>query len=144
MKTPQQIRNEVKKGCGDKYIGLGLECGNKRSFNNERIYYCPICLAKLSILTEYDKSIKEKIERLKYKVENEKWDYDDKYVSVDIQRSKVIEWINKEFSQLEDDEVKTYKGLPWTKLDNAIKSKEKDLCKECRNISKLEDDEVGK
>jgi hypothetical protein len=63
MRTPQQIRNEVKKGCGDKYIGLGLECGNKRSFNNERIYYCPICLAKLSILTEYDKAMKEMIKR---------------------------------------------------------------------------------
>jgi hypothetical protein len=66
--TPQQIKNEVEKGCGKYIRGNKLlidrdwehdnyTCGVKR--------LCPSCLAKLSILTEYDKSIKEMILNLK-------------------------------------------------------------------------------
>ena len=62
MKTPQQIKNEVEKGCG-KYIGTWktsqkIICG---CYTN-MLELCPKCQAKLSILTEYDKSIKEMIE----------------------------------------------------------------------------------
>ena len=58
MKTPQQIKNEVEKGCG-KYIGTWktsqkIICG---CYTN-MLELCPKCQAKLSILTEYDKSIK--------------------------------------------------------------------------------------
>ena len=64
MKTPQQIRNEVEKGCG-KYIGTWktsqkIICG---CYTN-MLELCPKCQAKLSILTEYDKAIKEMIEDL--------------------------------------------------------------------------------
>lgn len=71
MKTPQQIKNEVEKeieelikGCGEPYgideidltcyeDNLCDECENKLA----------CCRDKLSILTEYDKSIKEMIEK---------------------------------------------------------------------------------
>ena len=64
MKTPQQIKNEVEKGCG-KYIGTWktsqkIICG---CYTN-MLELCPSCQAKLSILTEYDKAIKEMIEDL--------------------------------------------------------------------------------
>ena len=74
MKTPQQIRNEVekekerinikeelRKGCGKKitYPNYHLYCGDSNSL---RQVFCPKCKAQLSILTEYDKSIKEMIE----------------------------------------------------------------------------------
>lgn len=58
-KTPQQIRNEVEKGCGELW-GVDNRCGEH--LGDGSIDYCPSCLAKLSILTEYDKSIKEMIE----------------------------------------------------------------------------------
>jgi hypothetical protein len=62
----------VEKGCG-KYIGnvvrlsflIDYKCGDliwDEVKNIKEIKYCPSCLAKLSILTEYDKSIKEMIE----------------------------------------------------------------------------------
>ena len=67
MKTPQQIRNEVEKGCGV-CIEWGLdgqvirECGDIDDYGE--VEWCPQCSAKLSILTEYDKSIKEMIEKV--------------------------------------------------------------------------------
>jgi hypothetical protein len=57
-KTPQQIKNEVEKGCGMKFDENRYYCTGEGGFT------CPSCLAKLSILTEYDKSIKEIIDRL--------------------------------------------------------------------------------
>ena len=72
-KTPQQIRNEVEKGCGedlkrkvfegntDLYCGLEVFISEKVGLKR---VYCDKCKAKLSILTEYDKSIKEMIEEL--------------------------------------------------------------------------------
>lgn len=67
MKTPQQIKEEVEKGCGI-YDMINPEfersCGDIL-FNNT-IFYCPICKAKLSILVEYDKAIKEIIESLDF------------------------------------------------------------------------------
>ena len=67
MKTPQQIKNEVEKGCG-KYIGTWktsqkIICG---CYTN-MLELCPSCQAKLSILTEYDKAIKEMILKMKSK-----------------------------------------------------------------------------
>ena len=70
MKTPQQIRNEVEKGCGKvtNWYELKRLCGTFEDLkHSEHIILCPSCQAKLSILTEYDKSIKEMIERLKDK-----------------------------------------------------------------------------
>jgi len=66
MKTPQQIKNEVEKGCGEYYentanFGLREYCG----LYDGEIKLCPNCGAKLSILTEYDKAIKEMIELFK-------------------------------------------------------------------------------
>jgi len=61
--TPQQIRNEVEKGCGKKFRWKGFYCGAKYPNKNE-LMFCPTCQAKLSILTEYDKSIKEIIEKI--------------------------------------------------------------------------------
>ena len=65
MKTPQQIRNEVEKGCGKvtNWYELKRLCGTFEDLkHSEHIILCPSCQAKLSILTEYDKSIKEMIE----------------------------------------------------------------------------------
>jgi len=66
MKTPQQIRNEVEKGCGEIFVDEnGNDAPCKLLYCNRTIpepHLCPSCLAKLSILTEYDKSIKEMIE----------------------------------------------------------------------------------
>ena len=78
MKTPQQIRNEVEKGCGiflyedefgdkDDLFNHDVNCGTYLVRDN-KLVLCPSCLAKLSILTEYDKSIKEMIEELQKKV----------------------------------------------------------------------------
>jgi len=68
MKTPQQIRNEVEKGCGEIFVDEnGNDAPCKLLYCNRTIpepHLCPSCLAKLSILTEYDKSIKEMIEDL--------------------------------------------------------------------------------
>ena len=72
MKTPQQIRNEVEKGCGiflyedefgdkDDLFNHDVNCGTYLVRDN-KLVLCPSCQAKLSILTEYDKSIKEMIE----------------------------------------------------------------------------------
>ncbi len=69
MKTPQQIKNEVEKGCGewfdeefDDCLQSRWICGKK--YLNYKTDLCPKCKAKLSILTEYDKSIKEMIEEV--------------------------------------------------------------------------------
>jgi hypothetical protein len=65
MKTPQQIRNEVEKGCGKvtNWYELKRLCGTFEDLkHSEHTILCPSCQAKLSILTEYDKSIKEMIE----------------------------------------------------------------------------------
>jgi hypothetical protein len=83
MKTPQQIRNEVEKeiedlrqGCGNKIedneefdLDCGEEIDNPNSESGCSFLLCEECKeklikaeAKLSILTEYDKSIKEMIE----------------------------------------------------------------------------------
>ena len=67
MKTPQQIRNEVEKGCGKvtNWYELKRLCGTFEDLkHSEHIILCPSCQAKLSILTEYDKAIKEMIEDL--------------------------------------------------------------------------------
>jgi len=84
MKTPQQIKSEVEKGCGKAgKIFKGVkgqywyaDCGKPYLWerdNGKNIplnkYLCPSCLAKLSILTEYDKSIKEMIENLKLDID---------------------------------------------------------------------------
>ena len=64
-KTPQQIKNEVEKGCGKvtNWYELKRLCGTFEDLkHSEHIILCPSCQAKLSILTEYDKSIKEMIE----------------------------------------------------------------------------------
>jgi hypothetical protein len=46
MKTPQQIRNEVEKGCGEKNIfNSGFNCGEMGNFGE--IVYCSSCQAKL-------------------------------------------------------------------------------------------------
>ena len=74
MKTPQQIRNEVEKGCGiflyedefgdkDDLFNHDVNCGTYLVRDN-KLVLCPSCQAKLSILTEYDKAIKEMIEDL--------------------------------------------------------------------------------
>lgn len=62
MKTPQQIINEVEKGCGKLFKPeyFGITCG-ERSPLTGNIMLCGGCENKLSILTEYDKSIKEMI-----------------------------------------------------------------------------------
>ena len=62
--TPQQIKNEVEKGCGKYIIGSKVLIGRDWEHDNytcgvKRL--CPSCLAKLSILTEYNESIKEMI-----------------------------------------------------------------------------------
>ena len=73
-KTPQQIKNEVEKGCGiflyedefgdkDDLFNHDVNCGTYLVRDN-KLVLCPSCQAKLSILTEYDKSIKEMIEDL--------------------------------------------------------------------------------
>jgi hypothetical protein len=87
MKTPQQIRNEVEKGCGEEIVTIGtttyedeyedeeantIYCGD---YNNE---LCPKCKAQLSILTEYDKSIKKMIENLDMGVRDD-WNIPEKY-----------------------------------------------------------------
>jgi hypothetical protein len=67
MKTPQQIKNEVEKGCGKvtNWYELKRLCGTFEDLkHSEHTILCPSCLAKLSILTEYDKSIKEMILKL--------------------------------------------------------------------------------
>ena len=64
MKTPQQIRNEVEKGCGKvtNWYELKRLCGTFEDLkHSEHIILCPSCQAKLSILTEYDKAMKEEI-----------------------------------------------------------------------------------
>ena len=72
MKTPQQIKNEVEKGCG-KIESIGLityKCGfsivSDSPNGKERVYRCFACRSKTpsQILTEYDKSIKEMIEEI--------------------------------------------------------------------------------
>ncbi len=73
-KTPQQIRNEVEKGCGKL---IPLEENNPNSWKvtcgawiNDKIRLCSSCLIKLSILTEYDKSIKEMIENFRQELKH--------------------------------------------------------------------------
>jgi len=61
-KTPQQIRNEVEKGCGVTFGDCYYEDMNPRECGKDKLHYCEDCRAKLSILTEYDKAIKEMIE----------------------------------------------------------------------------------
>ena len=79
MKTPQQIKNEVEKGCGKKCegcleghgYGKLFKCGEHYGFAGIDDYgfeLCPSCQAKLSILTEYDKSIKEMIESFRKEI----------------------------------------------------------------------------
>ena len=105
--TPQQIKNEVEKGCRErgKFDGHGFWiCGLTQI--DSGTYYCPVCSAKLSILTEYDKSIKEMIERLRESVwlVNSSNDRTLELIYPDINnliREKIDEFISK----LEDDEV---------------------------------------
>jgi len=72
MKTLSEIKEELKKGCGKwTYSGTDraiddFECGNNNN-HKEINKLCPLCKAKLSILTEYDKAIKEMIEDLQIK-----------------------------------------------------------------------------
>lgn len=74
-KTPQQIKNEVEKGCGERFVKWDngywyFICGGISKTNKftgdevtiNPIPYCDKCQAKLSILTEYDKAMKEMIE----------------------------------------------------------------------------------
>ena len=75
MKTPQQIKNEVEKGCGKYIEEEDRDCGHDYDYyeDEKRDYVikktgfdkwlCLSCQAKLSILTEYDKSIKEMIKQ---------------------------------------------------------------------------------
>ena len=61
MKTPQQIRNEVEKEIGD-LTQKGMLLTNKKDIENFAILIISK-RAQLSILTEYDKSIKEMIKQ---------------------------------------------------------------------------------
>jgi hypothetical protein len=104
-KTPQQIKNEVEKGCGKEIVTIGtttykdeyedeeantIYCGD---YNNQ---LCPSCQAKLSILTEYDKSIKEMIEELRNFIcitgEGKGEDYIDVKIKID---NKIEELLSK-------------------------------------------------
>ncbi len=69
MKTPQQIRNEVEKGCGERLVYYEPFTEPEACGTNMygKIIICKECENKLSILTEYDKAIKEMIEELRLK-----------------------------------------------------------------------------
>jgi hypothetical protein len=69
-KTPQQIKNEVEKGCGNDFVkklpfGTTEEVWGEKEYlltcPDEKYGICPFCQAKLSILTEYDKAIENKL-----------------------------------------------------------------------------------
>ena len=97
MKTPQQIRNEVEKGCGVVFGDCYYEDMNPRECGKDKIHYCKECRDRINILTEYDKSIKEMIEELKEKLEGEEY-RDDEYTSY-------RNFMNGQISQIIDEEL---------------------------------------
>jgi hypothetical protein len=99
--TPQQIRNEVEKGCGEFLamfygdINYRVRCGDINPISKEKVL-CNKCEAKLSILTEYDKSIKDIIKKdlntceemikatIKNEIANGKW------ISISIELKRLL------------------------------------------------------
>jgi hypothetical protein len=152
-KTPQQIKNEVEKeieeireGCNKEWSDesgdyiCGEDFDNPNADSGCSFFLCDNCMeklikaeAKLSILTEYDKSIKEMIDRLEK--EYREAEIKQKGICPNVKEMTdgaliVLDRLREELLSKIGDDSDIQKGLLFNTQENKhYNSKEKGLCK---------------
>jgi len=99
-KIPQEIEKKILKEMKKD----GWVIGKNPIFgsNNKYVLKEAISLAFQEGQKQNVDDVLKLIDELKNRVESEKWDYDDKYMSVDIQRSRVVGWIEELKAQIKN------------------------------------------